>query len=292
MALRVFLRHGSLTNAAMSTLLRRDFPDGVRTWDTVQNRALACSGLQVTPYMYCMRLHCLLHKPGPNSDLLPCHHADCADLAGMGSAVTSLDYINLWPRLEALLQSDVYGPILISYTKIIFSDQEDGILRDFYSGSCFQSYAPTLEQHDHCGRPVVNLFLFVSTDGAPSYRSNTDSFWPIVIIIGSVPPHLRYKRKLVLPVLCIPGNPSDLESFMEPLFHELEALKKGRLATTFDGKSVLVRCHLMHEMTDLPAKKKMFQLKGVNSYHPLSILYGQGGTKEINWNVVLSSLHI
>lgn len=69
-----------------------------------------------------------------------------------------------------------------------------------------------------------------------------------------------------MPVMCIPGNPNDLESFLEPLYQELETLNDGIQCRLWNGQTTAIRCHLLHEIADLPAKKKPCRVKAVNGY--------------------------
>ena len=108
----------------------------------------------------------------------------------------------------------------------------------------------------------------MSTDGAPAFRSVTKSVWPVYIFIGNIPPDRRFKERFILPVMCVPGNPKDLESFLRPLYDELEQIGAGISCKLWDGSTRLVRVHLMMQMSDLQARRKLCLLKGVNGYHP------------------------
>lgn len=264
-----YLRHNQ-TLTAMDDLLCKDFAGGIKCWKTISKQMLQFSEMEITTYSYCTSYHGLLSHSAETGDIIPCNHPSCA----LSPAPTKeLKYIGLWKRFVARLQSEEDGPELLSYTREGFvQGKQSGFEEktDFFCGEGFREYAKGLSGFgvDEEDEDKKHLFLFISTDGAPAFRSTSTSFWPVIVYLGNIPPDRRYKHSNIFPVLCIPGNPSDLESFMEPLYEELETLHIGKKVKLWDGREVLVQCHLLNVMGDLPAKKKLCMIKGVNSYTP------------------------
>lgn len=269
-----YLRH-NLTMSAMDALLAKEFPDGPRSWKTVRSNICAMSGIRITRHPYCSWSHELLKFNEVTGLVSSCTHPLCSSSS---SEVFEIRYISVWDRLVCMLQNTVLGPIMTNYVRDSFWRQRrerSSSLIDFFSGSGFQDYAEALQcwtipedAEQQMGSRTVNVFLFMSTDGAPCFQSSVRSFWPVLLYVGNIPPDKRYQKRFVLPVMCIPGNPQNLESFLEPLFDELEDLSSGRECTLWNGQTANVSVHLIHEMADLPAKKKLCHLKGVNSYCP------------------------
>ena len=264
-----FLRR-NITYVAMDDLLCEKFDLGIRNWKTVVAKAVNLSGLELDTHYCCSALHELLEHTD-DATIPPCSRGNCS-VKGM----LQISSIRLWSRTVALLQSTEHGPVITKYVKESYlQERKDEVLgrqpykQDFFSGTGFQNFAQTMDQFNDClEERIVHIFLFLSTDGAAAFRSSTKSFWPVLLYIGNVPPSQRYKFQFILSVFCLPGNQSNLESFLEPLYQELEELQRGKTTTLWNRKSVLVKCHLMHEMAGLPAKKKLLLIKGVNGYSP------------------------
>ena len=269
-----FLRH-RMTHVAMEDLLRRDFPAASCTWETVRNREIALSGIEVTRHKYCGKSHEMLNEVDNSGVLRRCSHKDCNNSTQL---VKELSYIRVWSRILSKLQNCEEGPILLSYVKRGYHrSAEEGVnsLENFYSGRGFQEYAESLEgygwEQEGSSSKCCNtehIFVFISTDGAPAFKSSTMSFWPVLVFLGNIPPDQRFEERNIFPVMCIPGNPIDIESFLDPLFAELEHMHQGIECHLWDGRRVRVVCHVLHELCDLQARRKLCQLKGVNGYCP------------------------
>lgn len=199
----------------------------------------------------------------------------------------SIPYIHIRERVLGMLKNKDLCEDIISYVRngyVRQTEDEDDTLEDFYSGAGFREYAKGLEgftSNNSAGNDkVVHILLFVSTDGAPAFKSSNEGIWPIVAYVGNIPPHKRYHEEFVLPVSCIPGNPKDLESFLTPLFDELEVLEKGIEAELWDGSKANLYFHILHELSDLQARRKLCLLKGVNGYSPCAYCNIKGVRKK------------
>lgn len=277
---RFFLKH-KLTYSAMDELIQRDMPNGLRSWKTICKKVEVLSGIRYTAHDYCSAGHELIE---PHPDGNTCSHSDCR----LNPAPKKkLVYIKLRERLLAMLKDKDLGKEMRSYVHEGYTSQkndENEDLEDFYSGEGFQTYVQELEGYENEitseSRNVLHLFLFLSTDGAPAFKSSSKSIWPILVYVGNIPPEKRYQEEFILPVSCIPGNPKNLESFLSPLYDELEELQKGIEATLWDGSQTIVYCHVIHELSDLQARRKLCLLKGVNGCLPCAYCYIKGVRNE------------
>lgn len=104
----------------------------------------------------------------------------------------------------------------------------DGYIKQFndiYHGS---EYLEAVARGDIKTDDMVLMF---SMDGAQLYQDKTSDCWIYIWVIFDLPPHMRYKKKHVLPGGFIPGpnNPKNTDSFLFPGFHHLAALQKEGL---------------------------------------------------------------
>lgn len=280
-----YMQH-SITESAMDDLLQKDFPGQTKNWKTIRRRIQLLSGIGVQYYEHCPSSHSLLYGHlGQKLD--KCLHKDCRNTA---SAKKKIMYIRIQERLLSMLRSIEQGPELVSYVVDGYSRQakdESSGFEDFYSGSGFKDLAQNLEgfpvqTNEYSDEQCIHIFLFISTDGAPAFKSSTKSFWPIIVFIGNIPPDKRYHERNVLPVMCIPGNPTNLESFMSPLYDELEVLSKGVPCTLWNQSKAKLFAHVIHQLSDLPARRKLCLLKGSNGYSPCAYCEITGVRSEVN----------
>jgi hypothetical protein len=84
-----------------------------------------------------------------------------------------------------------------------------------------------------------DIALGLSLDGFPIFNKRNLSAWPVILINFSLPPDIRTH---LLHVLCYGVIPSpkavkDMDSFLYPLYRELEKLARGIKAWTFVPRS-------------------------------------------------------
>lgn len=273
-----WLRH-KVSATAMDDLLRmRKAP--ITTWKGVTSALYDASDVSISIHPMCSEVHMALPVSG-DGRALKCQYRNCV------SPVSQFAYISVWERLQARLQSPVYGPELFEYhhsmLNALESGEERSDFRDFHCGNVFKDCVERLG-----GVEAVrnDIFLFVTGDGAQPYNSSLYDYWPIVAIIGNLSPSKRVNTRNLLPLACIPGpnEPRDLVSFLIPLIRELELLSKGLVCKLWDGSAVKVRVHLLFLLADLPAMAKLCLLKGSNGYSPCRFcllsgeLAGRNGT--------------
>lgn len=89
--------------------------------------------------------------------------------------------------------------------------------------------------------------------------------WSIAAINFNLPPNERYRSPNVLPLGFVPGpsEPSNLQSFLQPLVNELRQMPSSGYKMEFhDGSMKHVRVHLIYVSGDQPAVSKLSGLAG------------------------------
>lgn len=260
------LKHGA-SHEMMDDLLRKN-STFYRSWKGVRGAILSHSGLVTSHHFRCSENHSalLVHEGKVN----PCSHKECKGLP-KAAPVATYEYIEVWPRLKARLQSSSHGPGMFAYYRRGLQGMSDslhdstkGPYVDFFSGSIFKDVASSLGGPDAINN---DIFLFLTTDGVQPFKSSTYSYWPVILMIANLEPSQRFKRKNFLPIMVIPGpkNPVDLTSFLEPLLEELKLLGAGISVKLWDGSTRTVRVHLLLCMGDIPAITKLAKLLGHNA---------------------------
>ena len=122
--------------------------------------------------------------------------------------------IGFWTMRGAL------SSMITSYLSNTDYNCEDRVM-DFFDADVFQRIC---EKNGGAEAIQDNIFLAVSADGLQAFRKKSYDIWPIVAIICNLPPHLRFALKNMLPLAFIPGpaEPTNLQSFFEPLIREIE----------------------------------------------------------------------
>ena len=117
-----------------------------------------------------------------------------------------------------------------------------------------------------------DIFLEFSTHGFQAFKNKSYDSWPLAAIVWNLAPHLRFSFNNVLPFAFVsrPSEPSDLQSFMEPLLKEIENLNAngGCMFQIYHGVLRKVRVAILWVTGDLPAVKTLFGVKGPNGKLP------------------------
>ena len=257
------VRHGGVTEALMTDLLKDEHCEQYISWRGVKGALTTHSGLRFQDYLCCPSGHGAL-KRRDNGSFASCSTAKCA------ARPNRFTYIFLWDRLKVWLQDKVLGPMLLhGYEERVRGayGEEEKVFRDFYSGRLFEEAA---QKMGGLNGVVNRIFLSVSTDGVQAFNSSQHSYWPIVLQVLNLPPSRRSKLANILPVVIVPGPnaPTDVVSFMEPLFQELEELHEGRRVRLWNGKTEKIAVDLFFTEGDLQAMDKLTNLVGANGYCP------------------------
>lgn len=180
---------------------------------------------------------------------------------------TELKYIPLLPRISSMVRDPVRCEQLYSYRRSRGPGR--GHMEDFFDGSAFKRICELYTGEDET---MFDIFLGVSTDGFQAFKNKDYDVWPIAAILLNLPPDQRFLIRNILPFSFIPGpkEPKNLESFLVPLFNEIQSvLDQGGVEMIFsDGVVRRVRIHLMWLSGDLPAIAKICRLSGHNGKSP------------------------
>ena len=259
----LFIKHG-LTYSAMDDILAL-IEAPYKTWKTVMSRIREDSGLErfVEEYPVCPG-HMLFYDDA----IASCYECGKPRCPLKGPDAHKMSWLPLKPRLQDWFLDEERCSQLYDYMTNNDYNCEDRV-RDVFDADVFQRIC---EKYDGAEAIQDDIFLAVSADGFQAFRKKSYDIWPIVAIICNLPPHLRFAVKNMLPLAFIPGptEPTNLQSFFEPLIREIEDMNAGGGVefTFFDGVTRRIRVHIMWFAGDLPAVKKMSGIKGHNGKRP------------------------
>jgi hypothetical protein len=135
-------------------------------------------------------------------------------------------------------------------------------------GEC-QSYSYFEDQRD--------IPLGLMTDGFQYFKHvhrDNASVWPVILLNFGRPPSQRMKLENIIPFAIFPGpkQPKDFNSFLFPLYEELNQLAKG--IKSFDGecrKHFDLHAFLVSAIGDMPASKHLSGMNGLGAMHPCRV---------------------
>jgi hypothetical protein len=116
-----------------------------------------------------------------------------------------------------------------------------------------------------------DIALGLSLDGFPIFNKRNLSAWPVILLNFSLPPDIRTH---LIHVLCYGVIPSpkavkDMDSFLHPLYRELEKLARGITSLDLRSKQLFLLCvFLILIFGDMPAIAKVMRMKGHNGFCP------------------------
>lgn len=147
----------------------------------------------------------------------------------------------------------------------------EGLLNNIYDGRVWKEFmGPD-------GVPFLsvpcNFALSINVDCFQPFKHSTYSLGAIYIAIQNLPRDERYNSENVVLVGVIPG-PRELKkvinSYLQPLVHELNTLWNGVLMHSASGAPVIVRAVLICTACDIPAAHKVSVFLGHSAYHACS----------------------
>ena len=174
-------------------------------------------------------------------------------------------YWSLASWLAHLLGDPVIGKSMLEDMEKarLAADEDVGGVHDYYHSEKFRF----LRDRGLLGGTFVPVNL--GSDGLQFWRQNGFEDWPIVATPLGLSPKQRSDNKyqLLLAVTLGPKQPVDLESFLHPIFEELNQLARGipglkvpNLPTT-----QVLRAGVLNFTTDQPGGDKLTRFRGVNS---------------------------
>lgn len=242
-SLEVFLAVGNASQATYEAVCRAGLRcfSGVKilTYEQVKCRLADITGIHSIKHHICVN-HCLTFM-GPFKDDETCRRCGepCYDpkilVANHGKKkVPRQEFytITIGPQLQALSRSVESATNmrhgyahLCNIVQEVHAQQQVHEWDNIYHG---QLIINAVERGVICEN---DMMLMLSLDGAQLYRYKTSDCWMYIWIILNLPPHLRYKKKHVLPGGFIPGpkKPKNMDSFMFPGLHSMAILMKHGL---------------------------------------------------------------
>ena len=130
-------------------------------------------------------------------------------------------------------------------------------MADIYDGVIWKTFKDMNGQYFFSDR--CSLGLLINVDWFQPYKHVSYSVGAIYLSILNFPRHLRFKQENMILFGIIPGpcEPSlHINSYLEPLLHDLLKLWKGVLMQTCEGTK-LVRAALLSNSSDIPAIRKV-----------------------------------
>ena len=259
--------------------LRHAFPtrvQNVKSLYETQRRIAELSGLRPEYSDCCIKICCCF--TGSYEKLDHCPFPDCQEprYDGSGKPRMRFQYLPTAPRLQAMfLNEDIIK--LLDYRTTRTSHEESDTVSDVFDGKLYRDLCKKFVQvdgqtfdHKYFQDPH-DIALGLSLDGFPIFNKRNLSAWPVILINYSLPPDIRTH---LLHVLCYGVIPSpkavkDMDSFLHPLYRELEKLARGIKSMDVRSKELfLLRVFLILIFGDMPAIAKVMRIKGHNGFSP------------------------
>jgi len=259
--------------------MRHAFPhrvQNVKSLYRTQRQIAELSGLKPEYSDCCVKICCCF--TGSYENLDHCPFPDCQEprYDGSGKPRMQFQHLPVGPRLKAMfLNKDVVE--LLDYRTTRTPSEHSNSISDVFDGKLYR---------DLCGKPVRvggqvfdhkyfedkrNITLGLSLDGFPIFNKRNLSAWPVILINFSLPPDIRthLAHLLCYGVIPSPKAVKDMDSFLYPLYRELEKLAQG--ITSLDLRSrekFLLHAFLLLIFGDMPAVAKVMRMKGHNDFCP------------------------
>lgn len=184
-------------------------------------------------------------------------------------------YLPLIPRLKALAANKS------SAGRMRYRAQEHqhepGTMKDVMDSA---SYCSLLTRHVVVdGKTLSHKFfedgrdvaLGLSTDSFGPFKRRTKTVWPLILFNYNLPPEIRFHLEHVIGLSVIPGpkKPTNFDSFLRPLIHELLRLEVGVHAYDTLSTEFFVLCaYLILVFGDIPAMSMVMRMKEHNGATP------------------------
>jgi len=185
-------------------------------------------------------------------------------------------HLPVTPRLQAMFLNDDFIELL-DYRTTRVPHQESDTICDVFDGKLYRDLCEKFvrvdgQTFDHkYFEDSHDIALGLSLDGFPIFNKRNLSAWPIILVNYNLPPDIRTH---LIHVLCYGVIPSpkavkDMDSFLHPLYRELEKLARGIKTLDIHSKGFfLLRAFLLLIFGDMPAIAKVMRMKGHNGFCP------------------------
>jgi len=265
----------SMTRDAFESL-RHAFPTWVQNIKSLfetQRRVAELSGLKAEYSDCCPKICCCF--TGSYKDLDHCPFPDCQEprYDEFGKPRMQFQHLPVGPRLQAMfLNNDIIKLLDYRTTRTPGDSVSDVFDGKLYRDLCEQFVRVDDQTFDHkYFEDKHNIALGLSLDGFPIFNKRNLSAWPVILINFSLPPDIRTHliHLLCYGVIPSPKAVKDMDSFLYPLYRELEKLAKGITSLDLHSKELfLLRAFLILVFGDMPAVAKVMRMKGHNGFCP------------------------
>ena len=180
------------------------------------------------------------------------------------------------PRLQALFLNEDIIELLDYRTTRTTSNDPDSV-SDVFDGKLYRELC---EKHVRVNGQTFDhkyfedkhdIALGLSLDGFPIFNKRNLSAWPVILINFSLPPDIRthLAHLLCYGVIPSPKAVKDMDSFLHPLYCELEKFARGVKSADLRSKKLfLLHVFLILIFGDMPAIAKVMRMKGHNGFCP------------------------
>ena len=174
--------------------------------------------------------------------------------------------------IENSLQELLLRPTFISECEQWRSRQvKPGVLEDIFDGAVWKDFQ-TYEGTPFLSEPLT-FGLMINLDWFQPFKHSKYSIGAIYMTVMNLPRSARYKPENVMLVGILPGpsEPSDINSFLDPLVNELNAFWQGKeLHVHGETSKKVIRCALLCASCDLPAGRKLCGFLSYNAHYGCS----------------------
>eukprot|EP00733_Pompholyxophrys_punicea_P000631 Pompholyxophrys_punicea_v1_NODE_203_length_2776_cov_3.808597.p1 type:complete len:682 gc:universal NODE_203_length_2776_cov_3.808597:616-2661(+) len=123
-------------------------------------------------------------------------------------------------------------------------------------------------RHHHFFEQKYNLALGLNTDGVSPFKWSNRGFWPIFMMVHSLPPQLRRKQEF-LPLVgmwCGTSKPP-MSLFLRPLIDSLNEYYTSGFEVSFGAQKIKSRGAILTVSLDAPARAAVLQMSQFNGQH-------------------------
>jgi hypothetical protein len=255
--------------------LRHAFPTQVNEIPSLfqtQRRIAELSGLKAEYSDCCPRICCCFEGPYENLD--HCPFPDCQEprYNQNGRPRMQFQHLPVGPRLQAMFLNETMVKLL-GYRATRTPGDSPGSVSDVFDGKLYRDLCEEFVQvgdqtFDHkYFQGKHDIALGLSLDGFPLFNKSNLSAWPVILLNFNLPPDIRTHLVHVLcyGVIPTPKAVRDMDSFLYPLYRELEKLAKGITSLDLHSREqFLLRAFLVLVFGDMPAIAKVMRMKGHN----------------------------
>ena len=223
------------------------------------------TGLQPRYYDCCPRSCCAFTGDHSDAENCPCGVSRYISLNEKQISRKQFCYLPLISRLLIFYSNSLQSKLYQTYPMSLFDSQhQQGGWHDCWDGTLFREHVNSFQEPRHL---VFGFF----TDGVQVVRQKTHDIWPLLLIQLNLPPKVRYKKRNLILLGIIPGpkQPSDFESFFQPMLDEFKRLEQGVQA--WDGhwnEWFTLTASLLQIAGDQPAIASVMGMKGPRGKHP------------------------